>query len=92
MPCVSSETVGDAMLSAYELTPYEKGVVARWLLGELIGQANVVTEGRDAFDILIGIPHWQLKILAHFCNGSEDGKSASNETPDPHAELIEIFS
>jgi|GEM_PF-3757585 len=80
------------MINIDELNPYEKGVVARWLLGELVGQAKVVAEGRYAFDISIGIPHWQLKILAQFCKGSEDDKSALNATPDPHADLREILS
>jgi hypothetical protein len=79
------------MLCIDGLTPYEKGVVARWLLSELIGKAKVVTEGSDAFVVTIGIPKWQLRILAHFCGGQDQNMAVSKAVPDPNSDINEFL-
>lgn len=83
--------VGVAMLKVSDLTPYEKGVVARWLLGELIERGNVWKEDPRAFDISICVPRWQIKLLAQFCKKSEDVKVASDTAQQPHIDCREIL-
>lgn len=80
------------MLRVDDLSPYEKGVVARWLLGELIGQARIEEESSDTLDISVGVPSWQLKLLAQFCGNDEDDRRVEQETRDLHTELSEILS
>lgn len=66
------------MIKLDNFTPYESGVVARWLLGEMIKQGCIEGEGQSAFNISIKMPRWQMEILAEFCKDREETKPVSN--------------
>ena len=77
------------MLKVGDLNPYEKGILARWLLGELIERGCVEKEGPGAFDISINVAHWQLKLLAQFCKGDEAIPDTSQQS---HLDLGKLLS
>ncbi|MGI9484487.1 MAG: hypothetical protein ACR2RF_01105 [Geminicoccaceae bacterium] len=62
-----------------DLSGYEKGVLARALLGELIRQGGSVRDPSDSCpgEISFSIQKWQLELLAHFCK--DDGPEEADD-------------
>ena len=57
-----------------ELGGYEKGAVARALLGNLIKYGRVEKDpiGNSPGEILFSVQQWQLELLAHFIEDDEE--------------------
>ena len=68
-----------------DLSGYEKGIVARMLLGRLIKQGRLQRslESCDGLEVVIPVTGWQLQMLARFSEGARE-RSATSKAVTAH--------